>query len=197
MALFMALSLKEKENMSNQPYPPDPRNFQRGPDQVPYGNPEYGANQDTIQSADINGAHNYSQHESYIDPQGNRVENREEFFEDTNQRRANIRYWITTVTYFVLGVLEVLLGLRLIFRLLGANEYNNFITFLYTLTHVFVGPFNGIFNDQALGHSVFEVSTLIAMLIYALLAWGIVSLGRVLFAPVLPEHRRVTTTRHY
>jgi cation transport ATPase len=176
--------------MSNQPYPPDPRNVQREPVPSPY-------DQDTVQSAEINGAYSHSRHERYVDPQGNRIENREEVFEDTNQQRANIRYWITAITYFILGVLEVLLGLRLIFRLLGANEYNNFITFLYTFTHVFVGPFNGIFNDQALGHSVFEVSTLIAMLIYALIAWGIVSLGRVIFAPVLPEHRRVTTTRHY
>lgn len=183
--------------MSSQPYPSDPQNFQRGPAQVPYQEPAYGADHDTIQSADINGVHSHSQHESYRDSQGNRIENREEVFEDTNQNRANVRYWIATITYFVLGVLEVLLGLRLIFRLLGANEGNDFITFLYTLTHVFVGPFNGIFNDQALGHSVFEVSTLIAMLIYALLAWGIVSLGRVLFAPVLPEHQRITTTRHY
>jgi len=116
MALFMALSLKEEESMSNQPYPPDPRDFQRGPAQVPYDNPEY--NQDTIQSADINGAHSHSQHERYVDLQGNRIENREEFYEDANQRRANARYWITAITYFVLGVLEVLLGLRLIFRLL-------------------------------------------------------------------------------
>lgn len=180
--------------MSNQP---DPQDFRRGPAQVPYEEPGYSADRDTVQSADINGVHSHSQHESYVDPEGNRVENREEIVEDVNQSRANTRYWITTITYFVLGILEVLLGLRLIFRLLGANEYNDFITFLYTLTHVFVGPFNGIFNDQALGHSVFEVSTLIAMLIYALLAWGIVSLGRVLFAPVLPEHRRITTTRHY
>jgi cation transport ATPase len=188
---------KEEQKMSNQPYPPDPQHVQRAPAQASYEEPEYIADRDTIQSADINGVHSHSQHESYVDPQGNRVENREEIVEDINQSRANARYWLTTITYFVLGVLEVLLGLRLIFRLLGANEYNDFITFLYTLTHVFVGPFNGIFNDQALGHSVFEVSTLIAMLIYALLAWGIVSLGRVLFAPVLPEHRRVTTTRHY
>jgi len=183
--------------MSNQPYPPDPQNVRRAPTQTQHEEPEYIADRDTVQSADVNGIHSHSQHETFVDPQGNRVENREEIVEDVNQSRANTRYWITTITYFVLGVLEVLLGLRLIFRLLGANEYNDFITFLYNVTHVFVGPFNGIFNDQALGHSVFEVSTLIAMLIYALLAWGIVSLGRVLFAPVLPEHRHVTTTRRY
>jgi len=94
-----------------------------------------------------------------------------------------------------LGVLEVILALRLIFRLLGANEDNGFITFLYSLSHVFVGPFNGIFNDQALGRSVFEISTVVAMLVYALIAWGIVSLGRLLFAPLPPGQQSITTSR--
>ena len=76
--------------------------------------------------------------------------------------------------------------MRLLLRLLGANEASGFVTFIYDLSHIFVGPFNGIFNDQALGRSVFEASTLIAMIIYALIAWGIVSLGRVIFAPTNP-----------
>lgn len=129
----------------------------------------------------------WEQRENYVDPAGNRVERRVDVFEDKNQSRANARYWITSVTYFVLGVLEVILGLRLLFRLLGANQGNDFIAFLYSLSHIFVVGFNGIFNDQALGRSVFEVSTLIAMLVYALIAWGIVSLGRVLFAPIVTD----------
>ena len=136
-----------------------------------------------------------SQREDYVDAAGNRVEQRVDVYEDKNQSRANARYWITRVTYFVLGVLEVILGLRLLFRLLGANTDNGFITFLYSLSHIFVVGFNGIFNDQALGRSVFEVSTLIAMLVYALIAWGIVSLGRVLFAPILADRQSITTTR--
>lgn len=136
-----------------------------------------------------------SQREDYVDPMGNRVEQRVDVYEDKNQSRANARYWITRVTYFVLGVLEVILGLRLLFRLLGANSDNGFITFLYSLSHIFVVGFNGIFNDQALGRSVFEVSTLIAMLVYALIAWGIVSLGRMLFAPILADRQNITTTR--
>src|SRR6266487_3946746 len=116
-------------------------------------------------------------------------------YEDRNQSRANIRYWITTITYFLLGVLEIILALRVLFHLLGANQGNSFIMFLYNLSHVLVAPFNGIFNDQALGRSVFEMSTLIAMLVYALIAWGIVSLGRVTFSPVMPGHQSITTTR--
>ncbi len=177
---------------SNQPYQPDPRiqNYQQ-PDVAP-GDP-YGS---TIQSENAGSAYVQREHENYVDPAGNHVENRSEVYEDVNQSRANTRYWITRITYFILGVLEVILALRFIFRLLGANGYNGFINFLYGLSHIFVAPFNGIFNDQALGtRSVFEISTIIAMLVYALIAWGIVSLGRVAFAPVVSGRRSVSSTR--
>jgi len=127
---------------------------------------------------------------------GQQVESRAEYAEDQNLMRANLRYWITRVVYFVLGVLEVIMALRFVFRLLGAHQTSNFVIFLYNLSHVFVYPFNGIFNDQAIGStSVFEVSTLIAMLIYALVAWGLVALGRVIFAPSLTDDQRVILPR--
>ncbi len=175
--------------MSNQQYPPnDPRS--QGYQQA------YGPANNSARSSNVNGAYSQSQQESYVDPMGNRVESREEVYEDRNQSRANTRYWITTVTYFLLGVLEVILALRLLFRLLGANQGNSFVTFLYGLSHVFVGAFNGIFNDQTIGsRGVFEISTLIAMLVYALIAWGIVSLGRVAFAPTVSGRGSITTTR--
>jgi hypothetical protein len=180
--------------MSYQPNSPDPRTQN---DQIPYDGQGYGVANETLKSSDLGGAHAESQRESYVDPMGNQVDSHAEVFEDTNQSRANIRYRIARITYFVLGVLEVILLLRLLFRLLGASRDNGFILFLYGLSHVFVAPFNGIFNDQALGSSsVFEVSTLIAMLVYALLAWGIVVLGRLVFAPTLSGRQRITTTRH-
>ncbi len=181
--------------MNNQPYSPDPRGYQQPPNQVPYEGGAYGAADDTVRSSNSAGAYAQRQRESYVDPMGNQVENRMEVFEDENQRRANIRYWITRITYFVLGVLEVILLLRFLFRLLGANQGSSFVMFLYNLSHVFVVPFIGIFNDPAFGNSVFEISTVIAMLVYALLAWGIVSLGRVIFAPNLSSRQSITTTR--
>ena len=100
------------------------------------------------------------------------------------------------MVYFVLGVLEVILVLRFVFRLLGAHQDSKFVMFLYNLSHMFVYPFNGIFNDQTIGSaSVFEVSTLIAMLIYALIAWGLVALGRVIFAPSLTNDQRFILSR--
>ncbi|HLG78353.1 MAG TPA: hypothetical protein VFA09_01440 [Ktedonobacteraceae bacterium] len=170
--------------MGNQPYPPDPR-YQR----------EYDAADNTIQTSRNDNVYAQSQHQSYVDPAGNRVENREQVFVDRNAQRANIRYWVTRIVYYLLAVLEIILALRFIFRLLGASEGNDFVMFLYNLSHVFVGPFNGIFNDQALGHSVFEFSTIVAMIIYALIAWGLVSLARVIFAPNYSGTERDTTIR--
>lgn len=162
--------------MVNQPYPPDPRR--------PGYAPPPGPNDDTVPSVNAGGAYMDRQRESYVDPAGNRVENPVETYEDSNLRKASLRNWITGVVYFLLGVLEVILGLRFIFRLLGANEGSDFTRALYEFSHIFVGPFNGIFNDQTIGSkSVFELSTLIAMLIYALIAWGLVSLARVLLTP--------------
>jgi hypothetical protein len=180
-----------------QQYPPDPQYpINDEPTQVNQP-PQYRRPVNNYsRSVNNGGAYSQSQQQSYVDPTGNRVESREEVYEDRNVSRANARYWITTVTYFILGVLEVIMGLRLLFRLLGANQDNGFITFLYNLSHVFVGAFNGIFNDQAIGtQHVFETSTVIAMLIYALIAWGIVSLGRVIFAPVASGQQSITTTR--
>lgn len=172
--------------------PPDPR--MQGYNQPTDPNaPMY--DERTVRNVQSGNAYSQSQRQSYVDQRGNRVENQVETVEDKNQSRANIRFWITRVTYFVLGVLEVILLLRLLFHLLGANTGSSFITFLYDLSHVFVAAFNGIFNDQTLGHSVFEFSTLIAMVVYALIGWGIVSLGRVMFAPIISGQETVSTTR--
>jgi hypothetical protein len=147
-------------------------------------------------SVNGDGASVESQRESYVNSSGDRVENGVEVYEDKNLQKANLRYWLTGILYFLLGVLEVILGLRFIFRLLGANEGNDFTLFLYNFSHVFVGPFNNIFNDQAIGsRSVFEVSTLVAMLIYALIGWGLVALTRVLLAPTYGGQRVTTVSR--
>ena len=178
-------------SMNNPQYPPDPRapQYQQP---APYDSP---AGRETVQTSSPDGGYVESHRQSYVDPAGNQVVRSEEFYEDENQKRANIRYWVTRVVYFILGVLEVILLLRFIFRLLGANESSSFVMFLYNLSHIFVGPFNGIFNDQGLGRSVFEASTIVAMIVYALIAWGIVSLARLIFAPRLSGDQSYTATR--
>lgn len=84
------------------------------------------------------------------------------------------------ITTFILGVIEVFLGLRLILKLFGASTSSWFVQFIYDVTHVLIIPFTGIFKTANVSEidnsSVLEPATLVAMLVYALLAWGIVKL---------------------
>ena len=84
------------------------------------------------------------------------------------------------IIYVLFGLLEVLLGLRLIFKLLGANPGSGFVDAVYAWSEPFVSPFYGIFSAATTTGvettAVFEPATLIAMLIYAIIAWAIVRL---------------------
>lgn len=84
------------------------------------------------------------------------------------------------IVYYILGLLEVLLGFRLVFKLLGANPGSGFVSFIYSISEVFLVPFNAIFRSAATQgietEALLEPSTIIAMVVYALAAWGIVKL---------------------
>ena len=81
------------------------------------------------------------------------------------------------VVYYIGGVIISLLVLRVILQLLGANQGNGFVDFIYGLSGFFAAPFYGIFSYQpTYGVSTLEVSTLVAIVIYALLTWGVAKL---------------------
>ncbi|WP_333783040.1 hypothetical protein [Lutispora saccharofermentans] len=84
--------------------------------------------------------------------------------------------------YYILSVIEVLLAFRFIFKLLGANPRNGFVSFIYSIAGIFMAPFSGIFYSSTTNglaaKSVFEPATLIGMAVYAVLAWGLVGLIR-------------------
>lgn len=75
--------------------------------------------------------------------------------------------------YWVGGFIIALIALRFIFLLLGANRGSGFVNFIYDLTSVLVAPFNGIFGEPTFGVSYFETSSLVAIIIYALVTIGI------------------------
>ena len=82
--------------------------------------------------------------------------------------------------YFFFGVLEVLLVFRLFLKLTGASLSSGFVKFVYGITSIFIMPFEGIFRRAFApgveNTSVFEPATLVAAIVYILLAWGIVKL---------------------
>lgn len=85
--------------------------------------------------------------------------------------------------YYFFGALEILLAFRLVLKLMGANVASAFVRFIYGLTGLFVLPFEGIFrrglSEGIETTSIFEPSTFVAIIVYALVAWGIVRLVQI------------------
>lgn len=95
---------------------------------------------------------------------------------DTGATRA--KYTLANIIWFVFGVIMILLGIRFVFALLGANPVNAVANFIYTTSHPFVAPFFGLFHYNVVqtGASRFEIYTLVAILIYGLIAWALTRL---------------------
>ena len=80
----------------------------------------------------------------------------------------------TQIVWYVFYVLEFLLLTRFLLKLLAANAGAGFTQFIYTLSAVPLAPFRFVFGADSVGNSVFEWSTLLAMLVYYFVAWGLV-----------------------
>jgi len=99
-----------------------------------------------------------------------------------NENQGNLKF--SKIIYYILGVLEVLFAFRLVFKILGANPESTFVSIIYSVTSLFLAPFVGIFRQAVTQgietESVLEPPLIIAMLVYAALAWGIVKLVEIL-----------------
>jgi hypothetical protein len=87
------------------------------------------------------------------------------------------------IVYFIFGAIEALLAARFVLLALGANEASSFVRLIYGLSRPFVLPFQGIFGEPALGASVIEWSSLVGIIVYALIAYGLTRLIELIYAP--------------
>ncbi|OGC58642.1 hypothetical protein A2380_02795 [candidate division WWE3 bacterium RIFOXYB1_FULL_43_24] len=85
--------------------------------------------------------------------------------------------------YYIFGALEILLAFRLVLKILGASTSSAFVGFIYGLSGIFIMPFEGIFrrgvSEGLETASVLEPATLVAIIVYAFVGWGIVKLVRI------------------
>ena len=82
----------------------------------------------------------------------------------------------TQIVWYILGLLEVLLAFRIFLKLFAANPSAGFSRFIYNVSYPFAGPFLNVFRATKVEANVFEWTTLLAMLVYWLIAWGIVKI---------------------
>ena len=82
----------------------------------------------------------------------------------------------TQIVWYLLGLVEVLLAFRFVLKLLGANAAASFTSFIYIVTAPFTAPFVTVFKASKAQGSIFEWTTLLAMVVYWIIAVGIIKL---------------------
>lgn len=80
----------------------------------------------------------------------------------------------TQIVWYILGLVEALLMFRFVLKLLGANPNAGFSNFIYDVTYIFAAPFLNVFRQTRVEGSILEWTTLLAMLVYYLVALAIV-----------------------
>jgi hypothetical protein len=97
----------------------------------------------------------------------------DDYVDDSAVVREPATNIIARVIWFIYGIIFILLGFRFLLSLLGANRGNGFANFIYDTSHPLVAPFFGLFHYNVVNYGVshFEVYTLVAILVYAAIAW--------------------------
>ena len=93
------------------------------------------------------------------------------------------------LVYLAFGVIDGLLVIRLVLKLLGANPHAAFASWIYAVTNVFLGPFKNLLPTIGNEQSLLEMSVVVAILVYALLAWAIARFVEIVF------YRNVTVSK--
>jgi hypothetical protein len=89
----------------------------------------------------------------------------------------------TAVVGFLVGVIDVLIAARFLGKLFGASAQSAFVNGIYQVSAPLVAPFTGIFGDTGSKTNTFETASLVALVVYAVIGWGIVVLIRIVTAP--------------
>lgn len=110
------------------------------------------------------------------DATGNRVTTRAVSHDSRDQQVGKA----VQIVWFIVGIVIAFLALRFVLALLGANLANGFASFVYSVSDPFVAPFRGLLQvgEFQAGVSRFELETVVAILIYALIGWGIAAAVR-------------------
>ncbi len=83
---------------------------------------------------------------------------------------AAITTRLVRALYVAASIVETLIAIRVLLRLFVANPGASFTGLIYGLTAPLVLPFQGVFTDLRINGGVLELSSLLAILVYALAA---------------------------
>jgi hypothetical protein len=101
-------------------------------------------------------------------------ETTEQVIHDVATERQLSFFRTERIAWTILTTLEIFLGLRFFLKWIAANPNSGFAALLYWITDLVLAPFAGLVGNPTHGDSIFEVTTLLAMAIYALLFWVVI-----------------------
>jgi len=87
---------------------------------------------------------------------------------EAEQRRTLIK--ISQFIWLGFGVLEGLIGLRILLKLIAANPQSPFANLIYEVTKPFLAPFVGLTPTPAANGVVLEIHSIVALFVYALIS---------------------------
>lgn len=92
--------------------------------------------------------------------------------------------------YLVFGVVNAMLLIRIVLKMLAANPLSGFASFVYSITDVFLAPFRNLLPAVTSGRAVLEMSAVIAIIVYALIGWGLARIVAIMVSrSVTVSHR--------
>ena len=100
---------------------------------------------------------------------------------ESGQEQRVATFKATQLIWLLLGILEAMIALRVVFKLVAVNAANPFASLLYKVTDFFVAPFASLTGATTFGDMVLEISSIIAMILYLLVAWAFERIVYVLF----------------
>ena len=130
----------------------------------------------------------------------NRISEVQTTQKEPERERRIFTFKATQIVWLLFGILEVLIALRIGLKLIGANSASPIAVFIYGFTSLFLFPFTGLMETPAAGGMVLEISSVIAMVVYALIAWALERIIWVIFyrprGPVVGVTQTITTDQH-
>lgn len=120
---------------------------------------------------------------------------------EPEREQRMITFKLTQLVWLLFGILEALIGLRIGLKLIGANPGSPIVALIYGFTEPFLAPFAGMVGLPSAGNMVLELSSMFAMVIYALAAWVLERLVWLIFyrprSSSVVSVTKTTTSEHH
>lgn len=96
--------------------------------------------------------------------------------EQVTIRTVKPLYRSTQIIWYVFYIIQIILLMRVLVRLIGANTGAPFTRFVYDISQPFMEPFQSMVSVTRFDGGILDWNILIAMLVYWLVSWIIIEL---------------------